>query len=177
MPRTEADAFGPIDVDDHVLWGAQTQRSLLNFPIGGSVAVMPQPIIAAFGVLKKCAARYNMEAGMMQVEIGNAIVSACDEVISGVLSAHFPLAIFQTGSGTQTNMNVNEVISNRAIELLGGVVGSKNPVHPNDHVNMGQSSNDSFPTAMSIAVTRRGPSLAPLHRSCSDEAFGSTHRA
>ena len=160
--RTESDAFGPIEVDDDVLWGAQTQRSLQNFPIGGDAAKMPTPIITAFGVLKKCAAQYNMDKGKMKPEVGDAIVKAADEVISGSLSEHFPLVVYQTGSGTQTNMNVNEVISNRAIQLLGGTVGSKTPVHPNDHCNMGQSSNDSFPTAMSIAaVTEITHSLLP----------------
>ena len=149
--RTESDAFGPIEVASDVLWGAQTQRSLQNFPIGGRAAVMPQPVIAAFGVLKKCAAQYNVAAGKLEQKLGDAMVAAADEVIAGKLEAHFPLVVYQTGSGTQTNMNVNEVISNRAIQLLGGEVGSKAPVHPNDHVNMGQSSNDSFPTAMYIA--------------------------
>ena len=149
--RTESDAFGPIEVSSEVLWGAQTQRSLQNFPIGGPAARMPDPVIKAFGVLKKCASKYNMGAGLMDETVGGAIVAAADEVISGTLANHFPLVVFQTGSGTQTNMNVNEVISNRAIQLLGGEVGSKAPVHPNDHVNMGQSSNDSFPTAMYIA--------------------------
>ncbi len=166
--RTESDAFGNIEVDASVLWGAQTQRSLQNFPIGGPAAVMPEPVITAFGVLKKCAAQYNVEAGRLGPKIGAAIVSAADEVISGRLSAHFPLVVYQTGSGTQTNMNVNEVISNLAIKSLGGEVGSKKPVHPNDHVNMGQSSNDSFPTAMYIAgatelTNRLIPALAELH--------------
>mmetsp|Transcript_26462 Transcript_26462/g.67198 ORF Transcript_26462/g.67198 Transcript_26462/m.67198 type:complete len:471 (-) Transcript_26462:402-1814(-) len=150
--RTESDAFGPIEVRTDVLWGAQTQRSLQNFPIGGPAAVMPEPIIKAFGTLKKCAAEFNMASGKLDAKVGGAIVKAADEVVAGALQAHFPLVVFQTGSGTQTNMNVNEVISNRAIQLLGGEVGSKVPVHPNDHVNMGQSSNDSFPTAMSIAA-------------------------
>ena len=166
--RSESDAFGPIEVDDAVLWGAQTQRSLQNFPIGGPAARMPDPVIKAFGVLKKCAAMYNMNAGLMDEKVGNAIVQAADEVIAGTLSDHFPLVVFQTGSGTQTNMNVNEVISNRAIQILGGEVGSKSPVHPNDHCNMGQSSNDSYPTAMYIAgVTemthRLVPALTTLH--------------
>merc|ERR1740139_1667300 len=152
--RTESDAFGPIEVSSEVLWGAQTQRSLQNFPIGGPAARMPDPVIKAFGVLKKCASKYNMGAGLMDETVGGAIVAAADEVISGTLANHFPLVIFQTGSGTQTNMNVNEVLSNRAIQLLGGEVGSKVPVHPNDHVNMGQSSNDSFPTAMHIACAK-----------------------
>merc|ERR1719399_2778062 len=144
--RTESDAFGPIEVSTDVLWGAQTQRSLQNFPIGGSAARMPEPVI------KTCATQYNMDAGLMDKKVGGAIVAAADEVIAGTLADHFPLVVFQTGSGTQSNMNVNEVISNRAIQMLGGEVGSKTPVHPNDHVNMGQSSNDSFPTAMYIAA-------------------------
>ena len=160
--RTESDAFGPIEVASDVLWGAQTQRSLQNFPIGGRAAVMPQPVIAAFGVLKKCAAQYNVAAGKLDPKLGDAMVAAADEVIAGKLEAHFPLVVYQTGSGTQTNMNVNEVISNRAIQMLGGEVGSKAPVHPNDHCNMGQSSNDSFPTAMYIAsVTELTRSLLP----------------
>jgi fumarate hydratase class II len=163
--RTESDAFGPIEVSTDVLWGAQTQRSLQNFPIGGPAARMPDPVIKAFGVLKKCASKYNMDTGLMDPKVGGAIVSASDEVIAGKLSDHFPLVVFQTGSGTQTNMNVNEVISNRAIQLLGGEVGSKSPVHPNDHVNMGQSSNDSFPTAMYIAgVTEMSQRLLPALR-------------
>jgi len=145
-----------------MLYGAQTARSIKNFPIGGPAARMPLPVIKAFGVIKKSAAKYNMKEGKMEENIGNAIVEAADEVISGSLDSHFPLVVFQTGSGTQTNMNVNEVISNRAIQILGGEVGSKTPVHPNDHVNMGMSSNDSFPTAMSIAaVTEITNSLIP----------------
>ena len=160
--RTESDAFGLIDVPDNALWGAQTQRSIQNFPIGGSAACMPLPIIRAFGVLKKCAARYNVDTSKMDPAVGTAICTAADEVIAGTLDDHFPLSVFQTGSGTQTNMNVNEVISNRAIQLLGGQVGSKTPVHPNDHCNMGQSSNDSFPTAMHIAsVTELRGKLLP----------------
>ena len=123
---------------------------------------MPQPVIAAFGVLKKCAAQYNVAAGKLDPKLGDAMVAAADEVIAGKLEAHFPLVVYQTGSGTQTNMNVNEVISNRAIQMLGGEVGLKEPVHPNDHRNMGQSSNDSFPTAMYIAsVTELTRSLLP----------------
>ncbi|CAM9106284.1 unnamed protein product [Discosporangium mesarthrocarpum] len=149
--RVETDAFGPIEVDQSRYWGAQTQRSLKNFPIGGVESRMPLEVIKAFGILKKCAAQYNIARGKLETSVGEAIVQAADEVISGKLEDHFPLVIFQTGSGTQTNMNCNEVISNRAIQLLGGEMGSKKPVHPNDHVNMGQSSNDSFPTAMHIA--------------------------
>ena len=179
MPRAETDAFGALDVDDAVLWGAQTQRSLINFPIGDGAARMPLPVIKAFGVLKKCAATYNVSKGKLKKELGEAMVKAADEVINGDLDAHFPLVIYQTGSGTQTNMNVNEVISNRAIQLLGGIVGSKDPVHPNDHCNMGQSSNDSFPTAMHIAAvteihTRLLPPLRALQAALAAkaEAFG-----
>jgi fumarate hydratase class II len=148
--RTESDSFGPIDVPASHYWGAQTQRSLQNFRIGGQT--MPLPLIHAFGILKKAAALTNMKLGVMDAKIGDSIVKAADEVAAGKLDNEFPLVVWQTGSGTQTNMNVNEVISNRAIEMLGGDKGSKKPVHPNDHVNMGQSSNDSFPTAMHIAT-------------------------
>jgi fumarate hydratase class II len=148
--RTETDSIGAIEVETDKYWGAQTQRSLQNFKIGGEK--MPAPLIRAFGILKKAAALVNMDLGVLDKKIGKAIVKAADEVIDGKLAGHFPLVVWQTGSGTQTNMNVNEVISNRAIEMLGGVIGSKKPVHPNDHVNMGQSSNDSFPTAMHIAA-------------------------
>ncbi|MDP9127573.1 MAG: class II fumarate hydratase, partial [Pseudomonadota bacterium] len=148
--RTEADSFGPIEVPAEHYWGAQTQRSLQNFRIGGER--MPLPLIHAFGVLKKAAALTNMKLGLLDKDIGTAIVKAAEEVIDGKLDSEFPLVVWQTGSGTQTNMNVNEVISNRAIQILGGEKGTKRPVHPNDHVNMGQSSNDSFPTAMHIAA-------------------------
>ncbi len=148
--RSETDSFGPIDVESDKYWGAQTQRSLQNFKIGGET--MPQPLIRAFGILKSAAATVNMRIAGLDKTIGEGIVKAAQEVIDGKLDGHFPLVVWQTGSGTQTNMNVNEVISNRAIEIAGGVIGSKKPVHPNDHVNMGQSSNDSFPTAMHIAA-------------------------
>jgi fumarate hydratase, class II len=148
--RIETDSFGELSVDRNVYWGAQTQRSLENFKI--STEKMPTPIIKALGIVKKSAALVNHDLGLLNEDITKAIVSAADEVISGKLNHHFPLAIWQTGSGTQTNMNSNEVISNRAIEMLGGIMGSKKPVHPNDHVNMGQSSNDTFPTAMHIAT-------------------------
>lgn len=151
--RTETDSFGPIDVPADHYWGAQTQRSLQNFKIGGQT--MPLPLIHAYGLLKKAAALTNMKFGILDPKLGDAIVKAADEVIAGKMDAEFPLVVWQTGSGTQTNMNVNEVISNRAIEILGGVKGSKKPVHPNDHVNMGQSSNDSFPTAMHIATAQQ----------------------
>ena len=148
--RSESDSFGPIDVPADHYWGAQTQRSLQNFRIGGER--MPLPLIHAFGILKKAAALTNMKLGILPEKLCDAIVKAADEVASGKMDAEFPLVVWQTGSGTQTNMNVNEVISNRAIEIMGGEKGSKKPVHPNDHVNMGQSSNDSFPTAMHIAA-------------------------
>jgi fumarate hydratase, class II len=148
--RTESDSFGPIEVPTDRLWGAQTQRSLLHFDIGNDV--MPPELIAAFGTLKKAAAVVNNDLRKLDSEKTNWIVSACDEIIAGQLDDHFPLRIWQTGSGTQSNMNANEVISNRAIQLAGGVVGSKIPVHPNDDVNRSQSSNDTFPTAMHIAA-------------------------
>ncbi|KAL1465062.1 hypothetical protein WDU94_004657 [Cyamophila willieti] len=150
--RIEKDSFGELEVPNDKYYGAQTVRSQINFPIGGDSERMPLPIISAMGILKKAAAEVNRDFGLDPV-IATAISKAADEVISGKLyKDHFPLSIWQTGSGTQTNMNVNEVISNRAIEILGGKLGSKDPVHPNDHVNKGQSSNDTFPTAMHIAV-------------------------
>jgi fumarate hydratase class II len=148
--RTETDSFGPIEVPADRYWGAQTQRSLQNFPIGWEK--QPVAVIRALGVIKKACAQVNMKAGDLDAKIGQAIVSAADEVIAGKLDDHFPLVVWQTGSGTQTNMNANEVISNRAIEIVGGEMGSKKPVHPNDHVNRSQSSNDTFPTAMHIAA-------------------------
>ncbi len=158
--RVESDSFGPIDVPADHYWGAQTQRSLKNFRIGGQT--MPVPLIRALGILKAAAAKTNMELGVLDPKIGNAIVKAAEEVAAGKLDGEFPLVVWQTGSGTQTNMNANEVIANRAIEMLGGSMGSKQPVHPNDHVNMGQSSNDSFPTAMHIAaVNEIADSLIP----------------
>lgn len=147
--RIETDTMGEMSVPADRYWGAQTQRSLQNFKIGGER--MPSALIRAFAIQKKAAALANMDLGKLAPELGRAMVVAADEVIAGTLDDHFPLVVWQTGSGTQTNMNLNEVISNRAIELMGGVIGSKQPVHPNDHVNLGQSSNDSFPTAMSIA--------------------------
>ncbi|MGD9982282.1 MAG: class II fumarate hydratase [Hyphomonadaceae bacterium] len=146
--RTETDTFGPIPVEAEKYWGAQAQRSLLNFKIGEEK--MPAPIVRALGIVKRAAAEANMDLGVLKPEIGQTVVKAAQEVIDGKLNAHFPLAVWQTGSGTQSNMNANEVISNRAIEMLGGEMGSKKPVHPNDHVNMSQSSNDTFPTAMHI---------------------------
>ncbi|CAO3423761.1 class II fumarate hydratase [Azospirillum endophyticum] len=148
--RTETDSFGPIEVPADRYWGAQTQRSLQNFRIGGER--MPVPLVRALGIQKRAAAAANLKLGVLDPQLGAAIMEAADEVIDGRLADHFPLVVWQTGSGTQTNMNANEVIANRAIERLGGVMGSKTPIHPNDHVNMGQSSNDSFPTAMHIAA-------------------------
>jgi fumarate hydratase class II len=165
--RSETDSFGAIDVAADRYWGAQTQRSIGNFRIGEEC--MPVPLIRAFGIIKRAAAETNMALGSLDPKRGRAIVRAAREVIDGALDEHFPLVVWQTGSGTQTNMNVNEVISNRAIEMLGGTPGSKTPVHPNDHVNMSQSSNDSFPTAMHIAaaqeiVRQLIPALTHLHR-------------
>ena len=148
--RTETDSFGPLEVPADKYWGAQTQRSLMNFPIGWER--QPAPIIHALGVIKRACAEVNKATGKLDPKIADAIIQAAEEVYEGKLDDHFPLVVWQTGSGTQTNMNANEVIANRAIEILGGVVGSKDPVHPNDHVNMGQSSNDTFPTAMHIAA-------------------------
>ena len=148
--RTETDTMGALEVPADAYYGAQTARSLMNFPIGKER--MPREIIRAFGILKKAAALANHELGTLDAATKELIASAADEVIEGALDAHFPLVVWQTGSGTQSNMNVNEVISNRAIELAGGTLGSKKPVHPNDHVNKSQSSNDTFPTAMHIAA-------------------------
>jgi len=151
--RTESDSMGNIAVPANVYWGAQTERSLLHFHCGRDI--MPPELIRAFGTLKKAAAIVNQELGKLPADKAKLICAAADEVIAGTLDAHFPLRIWQTGSGTQTNMNVNEVISNRAIEMAGGVMGSKKPIHPNDDVNMSQSSNDTFPTAMHIAAAER----------------------
>ena len=148
--RTETDSFGPIEVAADRYWGAQTERSRQNFRIGHDR--MPMPIIRALGIVKLAAAQTNLELGLLDQRRARAIIRAAHEVIDGKLDDHFPLVVWQTGSGTQTNMNLNEVIANRAIELLGGELGAKKPVHPNDHVNMSQSSNDSFPTAMHIAA-------------------------
>ncbi len=150
--RTEKDSMGTIEVPADHYWGAQTQRSIQNFNIGRPTFVWNRPMIKALGVLKKSAAQANSELGELPADIANYIVQAADEVIAGKLDTEFPLVVFQTGSGTQSNMNTNEVISNRAIEIAGGQLGTKTPVHPNDHVNRGQSSNDTFPTAMHIAV-------------------------
>ena len=174
--RTETDSFGPLDVPADKYWGAQTQRSILNFPIGWEK--QPVAIVRALGVIKKACAQANMELGKLDERRGKAIVEAASEVIDGKLDDNFPLVVWQTGSGTQSNMNANEVIANRAIEILGGTIGSKDPVHPNDHVNMGQSSNDTFPTAMHLAtgmtaVTDLIPKLEKLHRGLAQkvEAF------
>jgi len=164
--RTETDSFGPLEVPADKYWGAQTQRSIRNFPIGWER--QPVAIIRALGVIKQAAARVNMVQGDIDATLGNAISAAAQEVIDGRFDDNFPLVVWQTGSGTQSNMNANEVISNRAIEMLGGVMGSKKPVHPNDHVNMGQSSNDTFPTAMHVAIGMMArdvllPGLEKLH--------------
>ena len=148
--RIETDSFGPLEVPSSKYWGAQTQRSLINFPIGWEK--QPAAIVSALGVIKKACALANIDMGKLSKDHGMAIVEAASEVISGKLDDHFPLVVWQTGSGTQSNMNANEVIANRAIEILGGNIGSKDPIHPNDHCNMGQSSNDTFPTAMHIAT-------------------------
>src|SRR6266705_5641098 len=159
--RTETDSMGAIEVAADRYWGAQTERSRNNFPIGVERFRFTRAIIRALGVLKKGAAQANGELGELPKEKVDLIVRAADEVISGKLDEHFPLVVFQTGSGTQTNMNANEVISNRAIELAGGVMGSKKPIHPNDDVNMSQSSNDTFPTAMHIAAAEQMNKLIP----------------
>ena len=165
--RSETDSMGAVEVPAERYWGAQTQRSLQNFRIGGER--MPDPLIRALGVQKKAAAIANMALGELEEKLGTAILEAAQEVVDAKLNDHFPLVVWQTGSGTQSNMNANEVISNRAIELLGGVIGSKDPVHPNDHVNRGQSSNDTFPSAMHIAAAeevnhRLLPAMSALHK-------------
>ena len=171
--RTETDSFGPLEVAADKYWGAQTQRSLGNFKIG--TETMPLPLVRALGIVKMSAAKANMKLDNLEKEIGEAIVSAASEVAEGKLNDHFPLVVWQTGSGTQSNMNSNEVISNRAIEMLGGTMGSKEPVHPNDHCNRSQSSNDTFPTAMHIAAAEEivhmlVPSLQQLHNALNDKA-------
>src|ERR687883_1017405 len=157
--RTETDSMGEIEVPSDRYYGAQTQRSLIHFNIGFDT--MPREMIRALGVLKKAAALVNRDLGKLPAEKADLIVRAADEVIAGKLDEHFPLRVWQTGSGTQTNMNANEVISNRAIEIAGGEMGSKKPIHPNDHVNMSQSSNDTFPTAMHIAAAEEMNKLVP----------------
>ena len=156
--RTETDSFGPIEVDATRYWGAQAQRSLGNFKIGWEK--QPIPVVRALGIVKRAAAEVNMALGRLDAKLGEAIVSAAQEVIEGKLNDHFPLAVWQTGSGTQSNMNANEVISNRAIEMLGGEMGSKKPVHPNDHVNMSQSSNDTYPHGHAHRLCRGNPPRA-----------------
>ncbi len=148
--RTESDSFGPLEVPSDKYWGAQTQRSIMNFPIGWEK--QPVAIVRALGVIKKACAMENKAIGKLDAKIADAVIQAAGEVFEGKFDDNFPLVVWQTGSGTQSNMNSNEVIANRAIEILGGVIGSKDPVHPNDHCNMGQSSNDTFPTAMHIAT-------------------------
>ena len=148
--RTETDSFGPLEVPAEKYWGAQTQRSIMNFPIGWER--QPVAVIRALGIVKKACAQANKDSGKLDPRLADAIIAAADEVIAGKLDDNFPLVVWQTGSGTQSNMNANEVIANRAIEMLGGRIGAKDPVHPNDHCNMGQSSNDTFPTAMHIAA-------------------------
>src|SRR6185369_7591497 len=157
--RIETDTMGAIEVPADCYWGAQTQRSLHHFAIGDDR--LPREMIRALGILKKAAALVNEELGKLPPDKARLIVQACDEVIEGKLDDQFPLRVWQTGSGTQTNMNANEVISNRAIEIAGGVMGSKKPVHPNDDVNMSQSSNDTFPTAMYIAAAEQLNKLIP----------------
>jgi len=171
--RTETDTFGPIEVDADKYWGAQAQRSLGNFKIGWEK--QPAPVVRALGIVKRAAAETNMALGRLDKTVGDTIVKAAQEVIEGKLDAHFPLVVWQTGSGTQSNMNANEVISNRAIEMLGGEMGSKKPVHPNDHVNMSQSSNDTYPTAMHVACAeeihhRLLPALQQLRNALNDKA-------
>jgi len=171
--RTETDTFGPIEVPSDRYWGAQAQRSLGNFKIGWEK--QPAPVIRALGIIKRAAAEVNMDLGKLDPKLGKVIIQAAQEVIEGKLDDHFPLVVWQTGSGTQSNMNANEVVSNRAIEILGGEMGSKKPVHPNDHVNMSQSSNDTYPTAMHIACAeeiehRLLPALAKLRNALNDKA-------
>ncbi|MDP2125705.1 MAG: class II fumarate hydratase [Parvibaculum sp.] len=176
--RTETDTFGPIEVAADRYWGAQAQRSLGNFKIGWEK--QPLPVVRALGIVKRAAAETNMELGNLDPAIGKAVVQAAQEVIEGKLDDHFPLVVWQTGSGTQSNMNANEVISNRAIEIMGGEMGSKKPVHPNDHVNMSQSSNDTYPTAMHVACAeeihhRLLPALQKLRNALNDKAQAWNH--
>jgi fumarate hydratase, class II len=171
--RTETDTFGPLEVPNDKYWGAQAQRSLGNFKIGWER--QPIPVVRALGIVKRAAAETNMQLAGLKPEIAHAIINAAQEVIDGKLDEHFPLVVWQTGSGTQSNMNANEVISNRAIEMLGGVMGTKKPVHPNDHVNMSQSSNDTYPTAMHIACAEQIvhdliPALRRLHQALREKS-------
>jgi fumarate hydratase class II len=176
--RTETDTFGPIEVPADRYWGAQTQRSIQNFKIGWEK--QPKPIIRALGIVKRAAAEANMELGKLDQDVALPIIMAAQEVIDGKLDDHFPLVVWQTGSGTQSNMNANEVISNRAIEVLKGQMGSKSPIHPNDHVNMSQSSNDTYPTAMHIACAEQVarhvmPALEHLHAALKKKADEFAH--
>ena len=176
--RTETDTFGPVEVASDRYWGAQAQRSLGNFKIGWEK--QPLSVVRALGIVKRAAAEANMELGRLDPKLGATIVTAAQEVIDGKLDDHFPLVVWQTGSGTQSNMNANEVISNRAIEMLGGTMGSKKPVHPNDHVNMSQSSNDTYPTAMHVACAERIhfdllPALKHLHWALDTKAKSFDH--
>ena len=170
--RTETDSFGPLDVPADKYWGAQTQRSIINFPIGWER--QPVSIVRALGAIKQACAEANKASGKLDAKTADAIIQAASEVVSGRFDDNFPLVVWQTGSGTQSNMNANEVIANRAIEILGGIIGSKDPVHPNDHCNMGQSSNDTFPTAMHIAIAMMAhdvllPGLEKLHSALLDK--------
>jgi len=176
--RTETDSFGPLEVPADKYWGAQTQRSVMNFPIGWEK--QPVAVVRALGVIKQASAEANMELGNLDPELGRAIVEAAAEVVAGKLDDNFPLVVWQTGSGTQSNMNANEVIANRAIEILGGVIGSKTPVHPNDHCNRSQSSNDTFPTAMHVASAMIAtevllPGLKKLHAVLDEKAKAFAH--
>ena len=176
--RTETDTFGPIEVEDSKYWGAQAERSRGNFRIGWEK--QPSSVVRALGIIKKAAAKTNVALGQLDAKLGDIIVAASEEVITGKLDDHFPLVVWQTGSGTQSNMNANEVISNRAIEMLDGVKGSKKPVHPNDHVNMSQSSNDTYPTAMHIAAAEQVvhhliPSLRHLHQALDTKTKSFAH--
>ncbi|WP_377838842.1 class II fumarate hydratase [Bosea sp. UC22_33] len=178
--RTETDSFGPIAVPADRYWGAQTQRSLENFKIGGESERMPLPLVHALVLVKKAAAHVNAKLGLLDQRVAGAIAHAADEALAGKFDGHFPLVIWQTGSGTQSNMNANEVLANRANELLGAGLGAKSPVHPNDHVNRGQSSNDAFPTAMHIAavleITRRLlPALRSLEKALNAKAEAFKH--
>ena len=179
--RTETDSFGPLEVPADKYWGAQTQRSILNFPIGWEK--QPIAIVRALGVIKQACATQNKAQGDLDPALADAIITAASEVVAGKFDDNFPLVVWQTGSGTQSNMNANEVIANRAIEILGGVIGSKDPVHPNDHCNMGQSSNDTFPTAMHISAAMTAhqvllPGLEKLHAAlvAKDEAFDANNK-
>ena len=173
--RIEKDALGEVPVPADRLWGAQTQRSIDNFPIGVARFAFGRPVVRAFGVVKQAAARANVELGVLSADKGDLVVRAAQEVIDGRWDAEFPLVVFQTGSGTQSNMNANEVIANRAIQLAGGTVGSKKPVHPNDDVNRSQSSNDAFPAVMHIATVEEIdrallPAIAQLRATLDDKA-------